>query len=205
MCLESGFRIAPNWPYIRKITMTSEFVDMTSFSKVFYVVLFLLSSLVTSVNLMSISSLVLELWQSSFIRDWPEIRKSEIPPCEFCPISGDWGKSGIPNLTQISLIKCYWMLQNARITAFTVSEKNQVFSQNVTHPVTGFNSWDVQHFKWLITLKLSDGPQIKHCYRMHTKAKQYSRLSLSRTLDKSDFYQVGLICDSLWIFFISLG
>ena len=54
------------------------------------VVLFLLSSLVT--GFMSISSLVLELWQSSFIRDWPEIRKSEIPPCEFCPISGDWGE-----------------------------------------------------------------------------------------------------------------
>ena len=27
----------------------------------------------------------------SFIRDWPEIWKSEIPPSGFCPISGDWG------------------------------------------------------------------------------------------------------------------
>ena len=71
---------------------------------------------------MSISSLVLELWQFSFIRDWPEIRKSEIPPSEFCPISGDWGELWIPNLAQMSLIKCYWMLQNARVTAFTVSE-----------------------------------------------------------------------------------
>ena len=24
---------------------------------------------------------------------------------------------------------------------------NQVFSQNILHSVTGFNSWDVQHFK----------------------------------------------------------
>ena len=88
----------------------------------FDVVLFLLSSLVTGPSFMSISSLVLELWQFSFIRDWPEIRKSEIPPSEFCPISGDWGELGIPNLARMSLIKCYWMLQNARVTAFTVSE-----------------------------------------------------------------------------------
>ena len=27
---ESGFWVAPNWPYIRKITMTSQFFDMTS-------------------------------------------------------------------------------------------------------------------------------------------------------------------------------
>ena len=26
----------------------------------------------------------------SLLRYWPEIRKSEIPPTEFCPISGDW-------------------------------------------------------------------------------------------------------------------
>ena len=32
------------------------------------------------------------------------------------------GELGIPNLAQISLIKCYWMLQNDRVTAFTVSE-----------------------------------------------------------------------------------
>ena len=139
---ESGFGIAPNWPYIGKMTMTSQFADTTSLSKVSDVALFLLSSLVTGANFMSISS---------FIRDWPEIRKSEIPRFEFCPIPGDWGKSGIPNLTPISLIKCYWMLQNASLTAFTVSEKNQVFSRNITHSVTGFNSWDVQHFKWLIT------------------------------------------------------
>ena len=71
---------------------------------------------------MSISSLVLELWQFLFIRDWPEIRKSEMPPYEFCPISGDWDKLGIPNLAWIFLIKCYWMLENARTIAYTVSE-----------------------------------------------------------------------------------
>ena len=45
-----------------------------------------------------------------------------------CPISGDWGELGIRNLARIFLIKCYWMLQNARVTPLTVSEslrKNQ--------------------------------------------------------------------------------
>ena len=58
----------------------------------------------------------------SFIKDWPEIQKSEIPPSEFCPISGDWENLEIPNLAQTSLIKCFQTLQNARVTAFTVSE-----------------------------------------------------------------------------------
>ena len=79
----------------------------------FNVVLFFLSSLVTGPDFMSISSLVLGLWQFSFIRDWPEIRKSDITPSEFCPISGDRGELGIPNLARMSLMKCYRMLQNA--------------------------------------------------------------------------------------------
>ena len=54
-----------------------------------------------------------------FIRDWPEIWKLEIPLSEFWPISEDWGEFEIPRM---SLKKCYWMLQNARNTVFTVSE-----------------------------------------------------------------------------------
>ena len=101
--------------------MTSQISDMTSSSNVFDVVLFLLSSLVTDPSFMSISPLVLELWQFSFIKDWPEIQKSKIPPSEICPISGDWPKLGIPNLSWMYLIKSYWMLQYSRVTAFTVS------------------------------------------------------------------------------------
>ena len=59
-------------------------------------------------------------WQFSFIRDRPEIRKSEILPSEFCPKSGDWDESWIRNLAWMSLIQCYWMLQNTRVTSFTV-------------------------------------------------------------------------------------
>ena len=102
--------------------MTSKFSHMTSSSNFFECFLFLLSGLVTGPNFMPISSLVLQLCQFLFIRDWPEIRKSEIPPSEFCPISGDWGELWIPNLARMFLIECYWMLQNSRVTAFTVSE-----------------------------------------------------------------------------------
>ena len=122
LCPESGLRTAPNWPKIRKMVMMSQCFDMTSLSNFFDVVLFLLSSLVTSPRFMSISSLSLELWQFSFIRNWPEIRISKTPPSEFCPISGDWVELWIPNLARMSLIEFYWMLQNSRITAFTVFE-----------------------------------------------------------------------------------
>ena len=74
--------------------------------KFFDVLLFLLLNLITGPCLMSISLLVLELWQFSFIRSWPEIWKMEIPPSEFCPISEDWGKLGIPNLAWMFLECC---------------------------------------------------------------------------------------------------
>ena len=122
LCPKSSLQTAANWQKIWKMTMTSQFSDMMSSSNFFDVVLFLLSSLVTGPSFMSISSLVLELWQFSFIRDWPEIRKSEIPPSGFCPISGDWCELWITNLARMSLIECYWMLQNSRVTAFTVLE-----------------------------------------------------------------------------------
>ena len=58
----------------------------------------------------------------SFNKSWPEIRKSEIPSSEFCQVFGNWGKLGIPYLARTYLIKCYWMLPNARVIAFTISE-----------------------------------------------------------------------------------
>ena len=103
---ESGFHIAPNWPQIGKLTMMSQFGDMTSSPNFFDVAVFLLSSWVTGPNFMSISLLVLELWQFFFISDsrnleigstpiW-EIWKSEVPPYEFCPISGNMVELEIP-------------------------------------------------------------------------------------------------------------
>ena len=87
-------------------------------SNVFDVVLFLLSSSVTGPSFMSISSLVVELWQFPFIRNWSEIRKSEIPPSDFYPISGDRGKLGKPSLARTST-ECFKI---PGFKAFTVSE-----------------------------------------------------------------------------------
>ena len=37
-----------------------------------------------------------------FIRDWPQVWKSEICLSKFCVISGGWSKLGIPNVAQMS-------------------------------------------------------------------------------------------------------
>ena len=91
----------------------------------------------TDPSFMSISSLVLKLWQFLFIRDSPEIRNSEKTPSGFCPVSGDWGEWRTPNLARTSLIKCYWILQNPRVTTLTVSEllrENQQGGKITSHP-----------------------------------------------------------------------
>ena len=100
-------KLAVNWKNDNDVTIFEHNVIVNFFD----VVLIFLSSLVAGPRFMSISSsLVLELWQFPFIKDWPEIRKSKIPSSEFFPMYGDWGKEVIPNLTRTSLIKCYWML-----------------------------------------------------------------------------------------------
>ena len=118
----SGIRTLQIDPKLEKWKWRQNFLIWRNHPIFFNVFLFLLSSWVTGPSFMPIPLLVLELWQFIFIRDWPEIQRSEIQLSRFCPISGDWGELGIPNLSQTSLIKRYWMLKNARVTAFTVSE-----------------------------------------------------------------------------------
>ena len=77
--------------------MTSQFTNMTLSTNLFDFLLFLLSILVTGPGFMSILSVVLELWQFTFIRDWLEIRKSEIPSSEV-PI---W----IPNIWGLAWVR----------------------------------------------------------------------------------------------------
>ena len=112
LCPKSGLRIVPNWPKIRKMAMTSQFSDMTLLLIFLTFFLFFLSSLVTGPSFMSISPLLLELWQFfSFVRDWPEIRKLEIPLSEFYPISGDWAELWIPSF-KVGTNVCNRMLLN---------------------------------------------------------------------------------------------
>ena len=63
--------------------MTSQLAVMKSSSIFFDVAVFLFSSLVTGPNFMLMPLVFLELWQFSFIWDWPEIRKSELTQSEF--------------------------------------------------------------------------------------------------------------------------
>ena len=135
-------KLAVNWKNKNDVTIFWHDVIV----KFFDVVFLFLSSLGTGPNFIPMSSLVLELWQFLFIRDWPEIRKSEIPPSEFCPISGDWGELWIPNLAQMSLIKCYWMLQNARVTAFTISELLRENQLGVDLPLPPFTQIRVKRY-----------------------------------------------------------
>ena len=111
---ESSSRIAPNWPWIGKMTIISQFADMTSSSNFFGVDFFDSSSLVTGPSFMSILPLVLELCYKGLTRS---LEIGNTP--EFCPISGDWSDLGIPILVRMSLMKYYQMLQNAMVTICT--------------------------------------------------------------------------------------
>ena len=145
--------------------MTSEFSDMTSSSNFVDLVLFPLSNLVAGPSFLSVSSLVLQLWQFSFIRDWPEIRKSEIPPSKFCSIPGNWGKLVIPNLARMSLLKCYWMLQNARVTAFTISELLRENQQGVKLPPSPPPRLGLRSYEAFLTSSLDLMSYFEHCRR----------------------------------------
>ena len=79
LCPEFGLRSAPNWPKIRKMTMTSQFSDMTSTSKFFDVVLFVLSSLVTgrSFNIITGSGIMTIFYHKGLTRN-PEIENTPV-------------------------------------------------------------------------------------------------------------------------------
>ena len=124
---------------------------------------FLSTSLVTGQSFISISSLVRELWQFSFIRDRPKIQKLEIPPSGFVPIYGHLGELGITNLARMSLIKSYWILQNFRTTTFTIfgllRENQQVVKLRPTHqPKLGLKKCLLEYLELLIFLTIKNYP-----------------------------------------------
>ena len=94
MRLESGMdysMLAENWKNDNDVTIFWHGVIVNLFD----IALFLLSSLVTYPRFMSILSLVLELWQFLFIRDWPEIGNSPVV----------WVLSNFWRLAQVNNIK----------------------------------------------------------------------------------------------------
>ena len=136
LCPESGHRTAPNWPKIRKMTMTSQFPDMTSKSFFLRCFVFLVKFSYLSkfhVNIITGSEIITIFFYKQLTRN-PEIGNT---PVWVLPISGDWGKLWIPYLAQMSPIKYYWMLQNSRVTALTVFEllrENQLGGDKITPP-----------------------------------------------------------------------
>ena len=98
---------------------------------------FLLSSWVAGLSFTSISLLVLQLWQFSFIRDFRNT--TDIRNTTIWVLSNIWRPGQVRDTkfgTNI-LIKRNWMLQNARVTAFIVPEllrENQQRSMKLPHP-----------------------------------------------------------------------
>ena len=98
--------------------MMSQFIDMMSSSNIFDVFVFSLVKFSYwskfHVSVITGSGVITIFFYKGLTRN-PE---SDVPPPVFCPISGDCGKLGIPNLARMSLMKCYLMPKNARVTAF---------------------------------------------------------------------------------------
>ena len=86
----------------------------------FDIVLFLLSVLVNwskfHVNIITDSGIMTIFFYKGLTRN-PEIGNTSV-----WVLPNIWGKLWIPNLAWMSLIECYWMLQNSRVIAFTVFE-----------------------------------------------------------------------------------
>ena len=81
LCLEYGLRTASNWPKIQKMTMASQFSNMTSWSSLFNVVLFFLPSLFSGsrfhVNIVTGSGIMTIFFYNRLTRN-PEIGNSPV-------------------------------------------------------------------------------------------------------------------------------
>ena len=131
------------------MTTTSQFADMTS-SSVFFWRCFV-SFVKFSYCSWFMSSFMFQVlcqyhqWFWSYnnvlLQGLTKNSEIEIPLSEFCQISGDWGESGITNLARVFLMKCYWMLQNAKVTAFFVSK---LLSENEIPPRLGLKLGNIR-------------------------------------------------------------
>ena len=99
-----------------------------------------------------------------------------MPQSEFYPISGDLGELGIRNLARMFLTECYWMLQNARVTTFTVSELLRLKQQGVKLPPTQIR---VKNFDASATSELKFRKKRKNrkgCFQWYKKVKKSALL-----------------------------
>ena len=110
---ESSFWMAVNSPYIGKKTMTSQFISMTPSPNNFDVDLFLLSSLVAGLSFMSVSWLVLQLWQFLFYKSLTRNPKMGNTPVWVLPNILRLGKvrdtkfgTNVSNKTLLYIAKC---------------------------------------------------------------------------------------------------
>ena len=74
---ESGLRIAPNWPKIRKMTMTSQFSDMTSTSNFFVSLVNFSYWSKFHVNIITGSGIMTIFFHKGLTRN-PEIRNTSV-------------------------------------------------------------------------------------------------------------------------------
>ena len=122
MSPESGFRIAPNWPQIGKMTMASQFADMrlsSNFCWRFSVSLVKFSYWSKiHVNIITGSGVMTIFFYKRLTRNL-EIRNTTI-----CVSPNIWilGQLRDTKFGTNVLMNCYWILQNARVTAFVASE-----------------------------------------------------------------------------------
>ena len=127
MRLESGFSMAPNWSWIEKRQWRHNFM-ICRHRHFFEACVFTMSSLINGPSFKLISWLVLEFWQSSFIKDWPEMRKSEIhPSCVLLNLWRLWHfrdiifATNISNKMLLTTAKC----QGYNFYCFWVIKENQ--------------------------------------------------------------------------------
>ena len=96
--------------------------------------MFLFSISVTGQSFMSISLLVLELWNCF----WYGIDQKRNTLIQVLPKILRLGQLGI-YLAQMFTIKCFWILQNARVTVFTTFTVSELLRETNSRNLQGFH------------------------------------------------------------------
>ena len=106
MDVKSGFRVAPNWSYVKKMIIALQFANINPSSNVFKLAVFLFSGVLIVPNFMLISLLVLE-WNIFLYKRLTRNFEIGNTPISFFINILRMGRSMITNSAQMSLTKCY--------------------------------------------------------------------------------------------------